>query len=56
MKEGSLFVLFCLYRWNPPNWDASDHVLGLWKALDEKGCMGFVWQINMCITMSMIFK
>ncbi len=42
MKEGSLFVLFCLYRWDPLNWDASDHILDLWKALDEKGCMGLV--------------
>jgi hypothetical protein len=37
MKEGSLFVLFCLYLWDPPNQDASDHILGLfWKALEEK--------------------
>ncbi len=24
-----MFVLFCLYQWDPPNQDASDHVLGL---------------------------
>ncbi len=37
------FVLFCfvLWLWDPPNWDASDCVLGLWKALKE-GCMGLV--------------
>ncbi len=26
MKEGSSFVLFCLYLRNPPNQDASDHI------------------------------
>ncbi len=29
MKEGNLFVLFCLYLWDPPNRDALGHVLGL---------------------------
>jgi hypothetical protein len=43
MKEGSLFVLFCFVCTDrdPLNWDASHHILDLWKALDEKGCMGF---------------
>jgi hypothetical protein len=36
MKQGSLFVLFCLYRWDPPNWDASDHVLGLFGKLSTR--------------------
>jgi len=43
--EGSLFVcfvLFCLYLWDPPNHDASDHILSLWKALEEGGCIGLV--------------
>jgi hypothetical protein len=47
MKQGSLFVLFCLYLSDPPNGDASDCILGLyswslWKALDAKGCLGLV--------------
>jgi hypothetical protein len=29
MKKGSLFILFCLYLWDPPNWIASDRILGL---------------------------
>jgi hypothetical protein len=33
MKEGSLFVLFSLYQWDPPNQDASDRVLGLFGKL-----------------------
>jgi hypothetical protein len=33
MKEGSLIVLFCLYLWDPPNQDASDHVLHLFGKL-----------------------
>ncbi len=31
MKHSSLFVLFCLYLWDPPNWDASDCLLGLFR-------------------------
>ncbi len=31
MKEGS--CLFCLYVWDPPNWDASDRILGLFGKL-----------------------
>jgi hypothetical protein len=43
-KEGSLFVL---YLWDPPNWDASDHVLGLFGKLSmRKGCMGLVRQLD----------
>ncbi len=36
--------LFCLYLWDPPNWDTSDHVSWcLWKALEEdEGCIGLV--------------
>ncbi len=34
--EGRLFVLFCLYRWDPPNWDASDHILGLFGKLSRR--------------------
>jgi len=32
-KEGSLF---CLYRWDALNWDASDHVLGLFGKLSRR--------------------
>jgi len=36
MKEGSLFCFVCIY--DPPNSDASDHVLwSLGKALEEEG-------------------
>ncbi len=44
MKEGSLFVL---YRWDPPNWDASDHILRLFGKLLRRrgasGCVHGVW-------------
>jgi len=33
MKESSLF---CLYLWDPPNWDASDCVLGLFGKLSRR--------------------
>jgi len=33
MKEGSLFVL---YLWDPPNQDASDHILGLFGKLSRR--------------------
>jgi hypothetical protein len=36
MKEGSLFVLFCLYLWDPPNQDASDRILGLFGKLSTR--------------------
>ncbi len=36
MKEGSLFVLFCLYLLDPPNRDASDCVLGLFGKLSRR--------------------
>ncbi len=36
MKEGSLFVLFCLYLRDPPNRDASDRVLGLFRKLSRR--------------------
>ncbi len=31
-----LVCLFCLYRWDPPNRDASDHVLGLFGKLSTR--------------------
>jgi hypothetical protein len=34
IKQGSLFVLFVLMR--SPNWDASDHVLGLFGKLSTR--------------------
>ncbi len=34
-KEGSLFVLFCVYRWDPQNWDASDHVFNIFGKLSK---------------------
>jgi hypothetical protein len=40
MKKGSLFILFCLYLWDPPNWVTSDHILGLsWRG---GGCISLV--------------
>jgi hypothetical protein len=38
MKEGCLFVLFYFYLSDPPNQDASDHVLGVFgKLLTRRG-------------------
>ncbi len=47
MKEGSLFALFCLYLWDPPNiWDAWDCVLGhFWKLSTRRG-LGFNQMLN----------
>jgi hypothetical protein len=38
MKEGILFVLFCLvlYLWDPPNWDVSNRILGLFGKLSTR--------------------
>ncbi len=35
-NEGILFVLFCLYLWDPSNWDASDHVLRIFGKLSTR--------------------
>jgi hypothetical protein len=35
-KESSLFVLFCLYWWDPLNQDASNHVLGISRKLSRR--------------------
>jgi hypothetical protein len=47
MREGSLLVLFFLYLRDPPNWDASDCVLGLFgKLLRRRGVLAWfhgVW-------------
>jgi hypothetical protein len=34
--EGRLFVLFCLYQWDPPNQDASDLIFGLFGKLSRR--------------------
>jgi hypothetical protein len=36
MKQGCLFVLFCLYWWDPPNWDASSCIFGLFGKLSKR--------------------
>jgi len=47
MKESSLFVLFCLYWWDPPGCFRS-HWRSLWKALNKEGCMGLVpWRLDL---------
>ncbi len=49
MKEGSLFVLFCLYQWDPLNRDASDCVLGLfWKLLKRRGASALFHGVWTC--------
>jgi hypothetical protein len=49
MKEGSLFVLFCLYLWDPPNQDASDCVLGLFGKLSRRrGASAWFHSIWIC--------
>jgi hypothetical protein len=46
MKQGSLFVLFCLYLWDPPNRDALDRILGLFgKLFEEEGCIAFGFMV-----------
>jgi hypothetical protein len=44
MKEGSVFVLFCLYQWDKtePGWIRLCS-WSLWKALVEKECIGLVF-------------
>jgi len=49
MKEGSLFVLFCVYLWDPPNQDASDHILGVFgKLLTRRGAWAWFDDIWTC--------
>jgi hypothetical protein len=43
MKEGSLFLLFCLYLWDPLNQDASDRVLDLFGKLSKRRGAYGVW-------------
>ncbi len=41
--------LFCLYPWDPPNWDASDRVLGLFgKLLTRRGAWAWFHDIWTC--------
>jgi hypothetical protein len=49
MKEGSLFC-FVLYLWDPPNWDASDRVLGVFggKLLTKIGAWAWFHNIWTC--------
>jgi hypothetical protein len=49
MKEGSLFLLFCLYQWDPLNWDASDLVLDLFgKLLKRTGAWAWFYGVWTC--------
>ncbi len=49
MKEGSLFVLFFSYLWDPPNQDASDCVLGLFGKLSRRrGALAWFHDIWTC--------
>ncbi len=52
MKQGSVFVcfvLFCLYLGDPPNWDASDHILGLFgKLLRRRGALAWFHGVWTC--------
>jgi hypothetical protein len=44
MKQGSLFVLFCLYLRDTPKWDASERVLGLFgKFSRRRGASVWRW-------------
>ncbi len=58
MKEGSLFVLFCLYLWDSPNQDASNHVLGLFgKFLRRRGTWALVpWCLDLRCQSSWMFS
>ncbi len=46
MKQGSLFVLFCLYLWDPPNLDASDPILGLFGKLRRRRRDAWAWWLH----------
>jgi hypothetical protein len=49
MKEGGLFVLFCLYLWDPLNWDASDRVLGVFgKHSTRRGALAWFHDVWTC--------
>jgi len=49
MKQGSMFVLFCLYWGDPLNWDASDHVLDLFeRLLRRRGALAWFHGIWTC--------
>ncbi len=49
MKEGSMFVLFCLYLWDPLNWDASNRVLSLFgKLLWRRGASAWLHGVWTC--------
>jgi hypothetical protein len=49
MKEGTLFLLFCLYLWDPPNGDASYHILGLFGKLSmRRGAWAWFHDIWTC--------
>jgi hypothetical protein len=46
--EGScLFVLFCLYLWDPSNRDASDHVFGLFGKLPRRMGASAWWRLDL---------
>jgi hypothetical protein len=32
----NVVCLFCLYWWDPPNWDVSNHIIGLFGKLSRK--------------------
>jgi hypothetical protein len=49
MNEGSLFVLFFSYLRDPPNWDASDCVLGLFGKLSRRrGAFAWFHDVGTC--------
>jgi hypothetical protein len=49
MKEGCLFVLFCLYLWDPLNQDALDHILGVFrKLLKRRGAWAWFHDVWTC--------
>ncbi len=49
MKEGTLFVLFCLYLSNPPNRNASNRILGLFGKLSmRRGAWAWFHEVWTC--------
>jgi len=49
MKQGNLFICFVLFLLDSPNWDASDHVLGVFGQLSmRRGAWAWFHDIWTC--------
>jgi len=48
MKQSSFVVLFCLYLWDPSNWDASACILGFFLQLSRTGALAWFYGVWTC--------